>query len=280
MKDNTESDPKKEKDYISFSELLVFEMCPFKWYLEYIDGHRQVDSIHNIFGTALHTAIDRRLQTGNKSTWITMCKEIILWVLDNPTPDKWTARSKGKWVTDKGYIHARNWARAAIVIYSQVFDWLATTFGKFELIGSEIRLFEPIEGIDYFFKGFVDLLIKDEEGVYHIIDFKSCDWGWSLEKRTDTKKQYQITLYKKFVCSKYGIDPNKVQTHFVLLKRTPPKKHNQACELITITSGSKKISNATEWLNTNLKRIKARKLILKKRGKCELCQFYKTPLCP
>lgn len=271
------------KEHVSYSEILTFQDCPKKWYLQYVDGHKSADTIHSVFGTFIHDAIHQRKVNNNNLSWISMGKEITKWILDNPIPDKWTAKIKqpNEWVTYKGYLNSRGWVRAAFVIYDQIFDWLERTFGEYELIGSEIRIKEPIHELNdtIAFKGFVDFLIKDKEGVYHLIDFKSTGWGWGKDKRQDTYKQYQITLYKKFACQTLDIDPKKVKTHFVLLKRQPSKKTNEACELITISSGPKKMENATIWATKNVK-LMQEGFKMKKRGKCQFCDFHKTPLCP
>jgi hypothetical protein len=77
------------------------------------------------------------------------------------------------------------------------------------------------------FKGFIDMVIKtkDKRGntILYICDFKTCSWGWPVEKKQDRNLQYQILLYKHFLCKKFDLDPKFVRTAFVLLKRKPGK---------------------------------------------------------
>ena len=56
----------------------------------------------------------------------------------------------------------------------------------------------------------------------------------------------------KFFCIKHNIDPKKVETHFALLKRTA-KKDN--VEIFRVTSGPRKIQNATNLLVKAVKSI-------------------------
>lgn len=271
------------KNYVSYSEVLTYEECPFKWKLRYIDGYKQDNTIYNIFGNALHEAINRRTTKGIETSWITMVKTIYKWILKNPVPNKWITLKKApnEWVTEKGYLNPRGWGKAALIIYSQIFEWLFKEFGKYKIIGSEIRLKEPMDEIneEFYFRGYIDLLIRDSKENYHLIDFKTTDWGWDKNKRKDIKKQYQIILYKKFACEKFKLNRKKVKTHFILLKRSPPKKTNAACELITVSSNDKKIEDATKWVTKNIQLMK-KGLIIKKRTGCKFCEFYKTTLCP
>ena len=81
------------------------------------------------------------------------------------------------------------------------------------------------------FKGYIDLVIKTTDGKYHVIDWKTCSWGWDREKKNSKLITYQLTLYKKFFCQKHNIDPSLVETHFALLKRTAKRIMLKCLEL-------------------------------------------------
>lgn len=125
------------------------------------------------------------------------------------------------------------------------------------------------------FKGFIDLVIKTDDGKYHVIDWKTCSWGWDAKKRSDRLITYQLTLYKKFFCEKHGIDPNDVETHFALLKRTA-KKDN--VEIFRVTSGERKTENAKKLLNDAIVNIENQNFI-KNRTSCTYCEFNNTEFC-
>lgn len=254
------------KPHISFSELYTYDSCQYKHNIEYVQGLKSPPNINLIFGTCIHEAIESRKQFNKTHSWVSMCKRIIKWIKENP---------KDSYL---GELNHKDWCSQALLIYSEIFDWLNENFPGHELIANEFELFEPIkEHDDVKFKGFIDLVIKDKSQDYHIIDFKTCSWGWDRYKRSDTKKQYQLTLYKKFFCEKQNLDPEKVKTHFVLLKRTPPKNES-AVELFTISSGNKKVSNANEWMLKQVSYMK-RGLKLKNRTACKFCPWYKTDHC-
>ena len=107
-------------------------------------------------------------------------------------------------------------------ISPSVFPQLEESFGEYEVFSTEEKLYEEIDELSYkwHLKGFIDLVIKTEDGKYHILDWKSCSWGWDSKKRSEKLVTYQLTLYKKFFCKKHNIDPKLVETHFGLLKRT------------------------------------------------------------
>ena len=104
------------------------------------------------------------------------------------------------------------------------------------------------------FKGFIDLVVyTPDTKKYHIIDWKTCSWGWDSRKKNDKMITYQLTLYKHFYCKKHNIDPQNVVTHFALLKRTAKKDR---VEIFKVTSGNKKIENALKLLNKAVYNIK------------------------
>jgi len=57
----------KEMDWaneklISYSQLSMYNECPKKWSLNYVEGHKQFSStIHTVFGTAIHEVIQHYL---------------------------------------------------------------------------------------------------------------------------------------------------------------------------------------------------------------------------
>ena len=123
-----------------------------------------------------------------------------------------------------------------------------------QVYGHETKLYEPMEGHEKFFMGFVDLVLIDDEGVVHIIDFKTCSWGWNAKKKSGKRTTYQPTFYKHFFSTKFGIPFDKIKCHFVLLKRTG--KEDQRVEFVEVKIGKKKVSNALKLLDDALSAIK------------------------
>ena len=151
-------------------------------------------------------------------------------------------------------------------------------FGSFKVIDTEERLYEPISFFkdeEFKFKGFIDLIVQTDDGKYHIVDWKTCSWGWNRDRRSDRMTTYQLTLYKYFFALKHNIDPENIETHFALLKRTAKKDR---VEIFRVTSGPKKTENALELLKKALYNINKKRYI-KNRLACNNCEFYQTDHC-
>ena len=77
---------------------------------------------------------------------------------------------------------------------------------------------------DFKFKGYIDLVLRSKtDKKYHIIDWKTTSWGWEPQKKNDAMTTYQLTYYKHFLAKKINTQPENIETHFGLLKRTAKK---------------------------------------------------------
>ena len=134
---------------------------------------------------------------------------------------------------------------------------------------------KDIESFDKKFKGFIDLVIKTPDQKYHIIDWKTCSWGWDMKKKSDKIINYQLTMYKHFFAQKHNVDKNNIETYFALLKRTA-KKDN--VEIFRVTSGEKKTNNCLSLLEKSVINIE-KGITVKNRLSCKYCKFYQTENC-
>ena len=249
--------------HISYSELKIWNECPYKHKLLYIDRVKGfIGNAFTAFGKAIHE----------------VCEYSIAGILDDPEDffnlvfeRELEAISLQE---DKLIIEMRSQAKNLI---PHIIPEVKKTFGEYEVFSVEEKLYEDINDVELNFKlkGFIDLVLKTEDGKYHIIDWKTCSWGWDSEKKTSRMITYQLTLYKKFFCQKHKIDPKDVETHFALLKRTAKKDH---VEIFRVTSGPRKTKNATDLLVRALKHI-SKSHHVKDRRSCSKCEFYKTEHC-
>lgn len=255
--------------HVSYSEIKIWNECPFKHKLIYIDGLAGFEgNEYTCFGTALHS----------------VCEFGVSGVLDKEDfgehfnvifEKELEGLPKKVELRENLIAEMRDQAEP---IYSKVLGELSKAFPEYEVHQAEEKLFEPIKEFTEDtceFKGFIDLVIKTPDGKYHIIDWKTCSWGWDQQKKSDRMTTYQLTLYKKFWCQKHNIDPEMVETYFGLLKRTA-KANN--VEIFRVTSGSRKTQNATDFL---LKAVTAisRGFHIKNRMSCKGCEFNKTENC-
>lgn len=254
--------------HVSFSALKIWNECPFRYKLEYEDRVGvYTNTPYTIFGTALHEAAELKVldeSVDEKKIFLDKF-ESELKVLKENNPD-----SDDKLLNEM--------KEQGLSLAPQIIPALKEKFGDFKVLAAEEDIFEAIKcnpEIGYNFKGFIDLIIQVEDKI-HIIDWKSCSWGWDSKKKADKMTTYQLTFYKHFYAQKHNIDLKKIETHFALLKRTA-KKNN--VEIFRVTNGPKKIQNALTFLNKALYNIN-KKNFPKNKLNCKFCEFKNTQHCP
>jgi len=257
--------------HISFSELKYWAKCPHYHKVNYIDGVSTFNgNLFTAFGKAIHH----------------VCEKIILGkVSQSDASDEF----KHKFFNEVEKLSENealdqdlfeSMVPQGVELAKYAIPELREYFGDFTLVGVEENLYEKIQkaGLeigDKNFKGFIDLIIKTPDGKYHIVDWKSCGWGWKAEQKTDKMTTYQLTLYKHFYSQKHNIDSSKIETYFALLKRTA--KENKV-EIFRVTSGPRKTDNALNLLHKALYNIE-KKNFVKNRLACRFCELYKTEYC-
>lgn len=252
--------------HISFSELKNWSFCPFYHKLTYLDKLKGfAGNEYTAFGSAIHTVCENKLLKKSSDPYEEFKTQFIEEI--SKLPDDLDLNEK--LIVDMG--------SQADNIIPQVEPALDKYFKDgYKVLDTEERLMEPIGNTDYNFKGFIDAILQTPDGKIHLIDWKSCSWGWDARRRADPLVTYQLTFYKIFYAQKHKIDLKMIETHFALLKRTA-KKDN--VEIFRVTSAAKKQSNAMELLNKSLFNIQKKNFVKDKRS-CAKCEFYKTKHCP
>ena len=253
--------------HISFSALKNWDFCPFYHKLTYVDRIRLFEgNIYTAFGTALHETCEK-LTLKQTSDYQKTFKEAF--------------KSEVQKLKNIPKEHAPlilEMKEQGLELASMVMEALSIKFPEYTVVSAEESINVPIDNSpgSYDYKGFLDLVIKTPDGKYHIIDWKSCSWGWDIERKTDKITTYQLTYYKKFFCQKHNIEPEMVETYFGLLKRTAKKNK---IEIFRVSSGPRKIKNALNILNQAVYNIHNNNHP-KNRLKCKKCEFNKTEWCP
>jgi len=258
----------KEIRRISFSELKNFTECSYRHKLIYIDKLPYFSgNEYTAFGTAIHAVCEEIIPDNSKNAMeifeLNFLNELIQLKEDGHELNK-------DMVNDM--------RRQARPICEQVIPAVKDHFGDFEVVSVEEQLLEPMDDIESYgkkFKGFIDMVIKTPDGKHHIIDWKTCSWGWTRDKKSDAMTTYQLTYYKNYFAKKHDIDPKNIETYFALLKRTA-KKDN--VEMVRTTSGPKKTTNALKVLQNAVINIE-RGNYIKNRLSCRYCKFHNTENC-
>jgi len=259
--------------HVSFSEVKIWKECAWKHKLVYLDGLKAfAGNEYTAFGTAIHSTYEKVLlkeKINEKEYFQNKFLEEL-----KALPDEVRDNLNKKLVEDL--------RRQGDILAPLSMDALKDYFGEFEVVSVEEKLYEPIkESLEekYKFKGYIDLVLKTKDNKYHVIDWKTCSWGWDSRKKSDKMITYQLTFYKHYFALKHGIDPKMIETHFGLVKRTA-KKNN--VELFRVTSGPKKTENAIKFLNKALYNID-KNIFIKNKLSCHgmfgPCEFYKTKHC-
>ena len=259
----------QQRKHISFSELKIWDECAFKHKLVYKDKIKEfLGNEYTAFGTAIHYVCEKSVMGEPTENLNNIFNQKFLDELKILT-EKNVDLNK-KLIFDMR-LQIKN-------IISYIIPGLKETFGDYEVVSVEEDLYVPMPETDLFFKGFIDLVLKTSDGKYHIIDWKSCSWGWDSKRKADRITSYQLTLYKHFFAEKHSIDQKQIETHFALLKRTA-KTNN--VEIFRVTSGAKKTENALNLLQKATYNISNNNHI-KNRLSCTSgygCEFYKTQYC-
>ena len=254
--------------HISFSALKNWNQCPYYYKITYVDKIKGfVGNHYTAFGTALHEVCEKHAEDNNLQGLEDIFEQAFLRELKVLPED---VRKEIK-LKDVQQMREQGKRLALVAIPA-----LKSHFGNFEVVSTEEDIYESIENFEnYNFKGFIDLVIKTEDGKVHIIDWKTCSWGWNSQKKSDPMTTYQLTYYKHFYNQKHNISLDNIETHFALLKRTAKK---DLVEIFRVTSGKKKMSNAMELLEKALYNIQSGKFIKNKLA-CSKCEFNNTEHC-
>lgn len=253
---------------ISFSELKNWKECPYRHKLIHIDKLPYFEgNEYTAFGTAIHLVCEKVIP-GSQESPLSIFEAAFLKELQ-------VLKEQGKKLDNKLVSDMRN---QAVPICEQVIPAVQRHFGAFEIVSVEEEILEPItefESKGRHFKGFIDMVIKTPDDKYHIIDWKTCSWGWSRDKKSDPMTTYQLTYYKNYFSKKHNLEPKSIETYFVLLKRTAKQEN---VEILRVTSGPKKTENSLKLLENAVINID-KGVQVKNRLNCKYCKFYKTEHC-
>ena len=260
------------RKHISFSEIKVWNECAYKHKLVYLDNIKNFHgSEHTSFGTALHEVCEKAVLKKIKLDQ----KE--LEELFNTTFLQELNELKEKNV-DLNKKLIQDMRSQASEIIPHIMPALKKTFGKYEVYSAEEEIYESVDNHSKKYKGFIDLVLKTEDGKYHVIDWKTCSWGWDSRRKNDKITTYQLAYYKHFFSKKHNIPLENIDTHFALLKRTA--KTNRV-EIFKVACGNKKIDNSIKLLEKAVYNIENSNFV-KNKLSCTSgfgCEFYNTKHC-
>jgi hypothetical protein len=210
---------------ISYSQTLMYNTCPHAWALSYVNGLQEYKpSIHTVFGTAFHETLQEWLTVLYQQT-IKAANQMDLEAL--LLEKMQTIYQKEK---DKYGQHFSSAAELAefhddgVQILQFIKKKRAAYFSNTAtyLVGVEIPLIWSVAK-NVYFKGYIDVVLYNENtDTYTILDIKTSTSGWNQYAKKDDKKLAQLLLYKEFLAKQFGIDVEKVEVQYFIVKRKVP----------------------------------------------------------
>jgi hypothetical protein len=269
----------RPKPHVSYSELSMWLECPFRWKLTQLDGLGSSSiTPHISFGKALHDANEKYLATRmmDKESAFAIIRED--WkvnhdlFMNGPFPD-W---AKGTFGT------VEDWIKKADRILSEIPAFLDKEFPNWECVSAEELLYEQIENHELKFKGYIDGIIKFKNArgklIYMLLDWKTCGFGWSVDKQRDFNVQLQLILYKTFWSKKNSdINIKDIRCSFVLMKRDA--KPGKSISLLPISIGPVPMTKGLRVIDNHIRNV-SKGFFPKNRDSCKFCEFAETPHCP
>jgi hypothetical protein len=280
---------------ISYSQFSMYNECPKKWSLQYVEGYKQFTStIHTVFGTALHEVLqhyltvmyDQSMAEADKINTSDMFEE----KLREEYKKQYTSNNKQHFSNPD---EIREFYDDGIEIIRDFAKNKSKHFSKrgWYLIGCELPLvLNPNSNHpNIMYQGFLDVVMYHEPtNTIKIIDIKTSTSGWNQKTKSNENKQFQLILYKKFFAEQFKFPEENIDVEFFIVKRKLYESEDfviRRIQKFTPPSGKIKLKKATQALDEFLdnafdsggyKQVEHQPKI---NDNCKWCMFYKTHLC-
>ena len=277
---------------ISYSQVSMYNDCPLRWKLNYVDKLRISESnIHLLFGTAMHEV----LQTWLEVMYHDSIKNANKLNLEQRLHDKMYERFKiDKETYGKNPCtleEMKEFFNDGVEILDFVKKRRADYFSKrgFKLIGCEVPIEVDMKN-NIKMVGYLDIVILDEiHNVLKIYDIKTSTMGWNKWMKKDENKTQQLLLYKQFYSKQYNHPIDKIEVEYFIVKRKlwekamfPQKrvqKFSPASGTVSMNKVNKKLLNFIGEAFTEEGEQKDDMIATPSKKACKWCEFRKTEYC-
>ena len=282
---------------VSYSQLSMFRQCPKKWSLQYKEGHKQyTPTIHTIFGTALHEAIQHYLTVMYDKSGAAANREDIVGLFEECLREEYAKQYK----KNGSHFSTPEELREFFEDGVNIINYLKKNKGKYfsrkttHLAGCEVPIIiAPNKRYNnVLYQGFLDVVLYHEySDTFTIIDIKTSTKGWSKWAKKDEDKQFQLILYKKFFSETFNIPLEKINIEFFIVKRKLWESEDFTIPRIqrfVPASGKVKMNKATKALDEFITKAFTQEGFAEvdhqptpnnPGNNCNWCAFYKTHLC-
>lgn len=211
--------------FVSFSQFQSFKKCEHYWKLCFIDKLKEKeDTIHTIFGTAMHNVIQEWLKVlftqKVKDADALDFASMLLNEMKSEYMEK--VEKMGKHFSTKEEL-SEFYQDGLLTL-----EYLRKNRTKYfdrkndELIGTEVPLLitpDPTKP-DVYLMGYLDVVLRDKEtGKIKMPDLKTSGKGWKKWDKEDKIKTSQVILYKIYFAKQYNVPINNIEGEYIILKR-------------------------------------------------------------
>jgi len=250
---------------ISYSQLSLYRSCPHRWSLQYKDGYKVFTStIHTVFGTALHVAIQHYLSVMYEKSGAEADREDIESIFEEAYRNEYkTQYDKNNKQHFSSPEELREFFEDGLKMLSFLKKKRNLYFSKkgYHLVGCEvpISITPHPEFNNVIYQGFLDVVLYHEPtNTFEIIDIKTSTRGWDADTKKDEEKQFQLILYKQFLSTQFNIPIDNISIKFLILKRKIYENTDFPISRIQEfipPSGKIKLSKANKALNDFIEEI-------------------------
>jgi len=217
--------PSKNK-HISYSSISTYTKCPKKWDLQY--RQKKVPFTQNIyttFGSAFHETMQEWLEV----LYHDKVKAANEMDLDALLYSKMISQYKqSKAINGHTHFSTAKELNEFWLDGKHIFDFIKKKRGGYfstktaMLAGVETLLYQEIKpGV--MFKGLVDLIFyHPNSDTWTVMDIKTSTRGWNDSQKKNPNLTAQVVLYKEFFSRQFGIDKDKINVEFFIVKRRVP----------------------------------------------------------
>ena len=212
--------------HISYSSISTYNKCPKLWELQYLRGEIPFkQNIYTCFGTAMHETDQTWLEVMYHDK-VKNAKELDKHKLLYENMIK--AYKQGKAQNGHEHFSTQDELTKFWIEGKHILDFLEKKRGGYfstknmQLAGIETLLYQEIRpGV--MFKGLVDLVFyHPNTDRWTIMDIKTSTTGWRDAQKKNPNLTAQVILYREFFAKQFGIDKEKIDVEFFILKRRVP----------------------------------------------------------
>lgn len=211
---------------VSFSQMSMFMACPKKWSLQYKDGHKEfTSSIHTVFGTSLHEALQHYLNVMYNKSAAAADKEDIIGLFESSYRDEYMTQYKKN---NSTHFSNSEEMREFFEDGVEIINFIKKNRGKYfskrgwHLVGCEVPIIvNPNPHYKHIvYQGYLDVVMYHEPtNKFKIIDIKTSTKSWNDYKKKDKVIKAQLLLYKKYFSEIYDIPLDDIEIEFFIVKR-------------------------------------------------------------